>query len=80
MQLERELITAERKKMVESVLEELSPRERAALRGIFLEERKKEEVCREMGINPDHLRVLVHRAKASFRKKIGLFNEKAPNP
>ena len=77
MELERELITAERKKMVESVLEELSPKERTALRQLFLEEKQKAEVCRNMRISPDYLRVLVHRAKASFRQKMGLHREKS---
>ncbi|MGE5568175.1 MAG: RNA polymerase sigma factor [Rhodospirillales bacterium] len=77
MELERDLITAERKKLVESVLAELSSKERTALRQLFLEEKQKAEVCREMRISPDYLRVLVHRAKASFRQKMTLYCEKS---
>jgi RNA polymerase sigma-70 factor (ECF subfamily) len=75
-ELERDLITAERRKLVESVLEELSPKERSVLRLLFLEEMAKSEVCRTMGISPEYLRVLVHRAKTSFREKIELSRKK----
>jgi RNA polymerase sigma-70 factor (ECF subfamily) len=37
------------------------------LRAVFLEERDKDEVCTELGVDRDYLRVLLHRAKASFR-------------
>ncbi|HOK45384.1 MAG TPA: sigma-70 family RNA polymerase sigma factor [Bryobacteraceae bacterium] len=76
MELERGLITEERKKLVESVLAELSPKERTALRKLFLEEKSKAEVCQEMQVSPEYLRVLVHRAKASFRQKMTLYCER----
>ena len=34
----------------------------------LLEERDKDEVCEEMGVNREYIRVLLHRAKNSFRK------------
>jgi RNA polymerase sigma-70 factor (ECF subfamily) len=64
---ESELITSERKAMVRDTLERLSPRDRKLLRAVFWEERDKDEVCRELGVNRGHLRVLLHRAKIQFR-------------
>jgi RNA polymerase sigma-70 factor (ECF subfamily) len=37
------------------------------LREIFLDERDKDEVCRDFGVDRDYLRVLLHRAKQSFK-------------
>jgi RNA polymerase sigma-70 factor, ECF subfamily len=52
---------------VREILEELSERDRRLLREVFLEERDKEEVCRDFGVDRDYLRVLLHRAKQSFK-------------
>jgi RNA polymerase sigma-70 factor (ECF subfamily) len=53
--------------MVRGVLDELNERDRGLLRGVFLEERDKDEVCAELGVDRDYLRVLLHRAKGAFR-------------
>jgi RNA polymerase sigma-70 factor (ECF subfamily) len=37
------------------------------LRAIFFEERDKDEVCRELGITRDNLRLLLYRAKQKFK-------------
>jgi RNA polymerase sigma-70 factor, ECF subfamily len=52
---------------VRTILEELSERDRRLLREVFLEERDKDEVCRDFGVDRDYLRVLLHRAKQSFK-------------
>jgi len=52
---------------VQKVVEELPERDRRVLRAIFFEERDKDEVCRELGISRDNLRLLLHRAKQKFR-------------
>jgi RNA polymerase sigma-70 factor (ECF subfamily) len=52
---------------VREILEELPERDRRVLREIFLEERDKDEVCRDFGVDRDYLRVLLHRAKQSFK-------------
>jgi RNA polymerase sigma-70 factor (ECF subfamily) len=52
---------------VREILEELSERDRRLLREVFLEERDKDEVCRDFGVDRDYLRVLLHRAKQSFK-------------
>jgi RNA polymerase sigma-70 factor (ECF subfamily) len=76
MAVERDLITEERKRIVRAVLDELSLKERNVLRLLFLEEKNKAEVCRKMRISPDYLRVLLHRAKTSFRQKLACAPEK----
>ncbi len=54
-------------RMVRTILSSLSERDRRLLQSVFLDERDKEEVCAEMGLSRAHLRVLVHRAKQSFK-------------
>jgi RNA polymerase sigma-70 factor (ECF subfamily) len=65
--LEREVVTRERKQAVERVLRELPAKDRDILRSIFLEERDKDEICRELAVSGEYLRVLLHRAKSRFR-------------
>ena len=52
---------------VREILEEMSEKDRRLLREVFLEERDKDEVCRDFGVDRDYLRVLLHRAKQSFK-------------
>jgi RNA polymerase sigma-70 factor, ECF subfamily len=52
---------------IREILEEMSEKDRRLLREIFLEERDKDEVCRDFGVDRDYLRVLLHRAKQSFK-------------
>jgi RNA polymerase sigma-70 factor, ECF subfamily len=52
---------------VREILDEMPERDRRILREVFLEERDKDEVCRDFGVDRDYLRVLVHRAKQSFK-------------
>lgn len=52
---------------VRQILGELSEKDRCLMQALFLEERDKEEVCREFGVNREYLRVLIHRAKQSFK-------------
>jgi RNA polymerase sigma-70 factor, ECF subfamily len=62
------LLTAkETEKKVREVLDQLSERDRRVLREVFFEERDKDEVCRTFGVDRDYLRVLLHRAKQSFK-------------
>lgn len=69
------VISDDTRKLVRRVLDDLSERDRRLLRAVFLEERDKDEVCTELGVDRDYLRVLLHRAKSSFRvvysKRVG---------
>ena len=64
---ESEMVSRERKIAVERILNELPRKDRDILRMIFLEEREKSEICRQMKVSGDYLRVLLHRAKSRFR-------------
>lgn len=70
-----EMVAKDTQKAVHSILEKLSDRDRRLLKSVFLEERDKDEVCAEMGVDREYLRVLLHRAKLSFKsfyiKQIG---------
>jgi RNA polymerase sigma-70 factor, ECF subfamily len=66
--LERALISQETKLKVREILGEMKQRDRDLLRAIFLEEKEKDEVCREFGVDREYLRVLLHRAKERFRE------------
>jgi RNA polymerase sigma-70 factor (ECF subfamily) len=61
------VISDDTRKVVRHVLNGLNERDRSLLQAVFLEERDKDEVCTELGVDRDYLRVLLHRAKASFR-------------
>jgi len=63
------LVTEETRRQVRQVLNQLDPRDRNLLTAIFLEERDKDDVCEEFGVDRDYLRVLVYRAKGQFRLK-----------
>jgi len=55
------------KEKVREILTELAPRDRTLLKAVFIEERDREEVCREMGVDAEYLRVLLFRAKQNFK-------------
>jgi RNA polymerase sigma-70 factor, ECF subfamily len=67
LDLEGMLVTKQSAERVRHILEELPRRDRDLLRAIFLEEKDKDSVCREFGVDRDYLRVLLHRAKDKFK-------------
>ncbi len=52
---------------VRHILDELPEKDRRLIKEIFLEERDKDEVCLDLGVDREYLRVLLHRAKKSFK-------------
>jgi len=52
---------------VREILLGLDPHDRLLLKAVFLDERDRDEVCREYGVDRDYLRVLLHRAKREFK-------------
>ena len=65
------LLSAEEAKRVRKVMAELPKRDVYILRAHFFEHRDPDDICRELGIKRDYLRVLLHRAKEKFRKAWG---------
>lgn len=63
------------KAKVREILLDLPVRDRTLLHAVFIDERDRDEVCREFGVDRDYLRVLLHRAKQEFKaeyiKRIG---------
>ncbi len=55
------------KDKVREILLDMPPRDRSLLQAVFIEERDRDEVCREFGVDRDYLRVLLHRAKQEFK-------------
>jgi RNA polymerase sigma-70 factor, ECF subfamily len=74
----------ETERVVRKILGDLPERDRRLLQAVLLEERDKDEVCAELGLSRDYLRVLVHRAKQSFKssylKRLGKSNPGEPGP
>lgn len=62
------VISDDTRDLVRQVLTKLKRRDRDLLRAVFLEERDKDSVCRQMGVDREYLRVLLHRAKGAFRE------------
>jgi RNA polymerase sigma-70 factor, ECF subfamily len=65
--LDGQLEASEQKKQVKTVLSQLDKKDRDLLTALFLEERDKDDICRQFGVDRDYLRVLLYRAKAQFR-------------
>ena len=57
----------DRARLVRRSLNKLSPRDRKLLKAVLLDEQDKDQICHQMGVSREYLRVLVHRAKESFR-------------
>ncbi len=52
---------------VRQILDDLPEKDRRILREVFLEERDKDQVCQDFGVDRNYLRVLLHRAKQTFK-------------
>jgi RNA polymerase sigma-70 factor (ECF subfamily) len=61
------IMTQQTTEIVRGILDDLTERDRRLLREVFLEERDKNEVCRDFGVDRNYLRVLLHRAKQTFK-------------
>ena len=60
------LLAEETKLQVRRVLAKLPAKDQKILRAVFFEQRDKNEVCMELGVSREYLRVLLHRAKQQF--------------
>jgi RNA polymerase sigma-70 factor, ECF subfamily len=67
LDLEGLLVTKQSAEHVRRILDGLPKRDRELLRAIFLEDKEKDAVCRQLGVDREYLRVLVHRAKDKFK-------------
>lgn len=69
----RRAISEQTRETVHEVLDSLGKRDRTVLRALFVEERDKDAICKELGIDREYMRVLLHRAKKAFRSKYDSF-------
>ena len=65
--LEAMMVSKQCSERVRKILSRLSARDRELLRELFWEEKDKDTVCRDIGVDRNYLRVLLYRAKAKFR-------------
>jgi len=63
------VVSRQLKAKVREVLLDLPERDRSLLKAVFLDERDRDEVCRERGVDREYLRVLLHRAKQVFKSE-----------
>jgi RNA polymerase sigma-70 factor, ECF subfamily len=61
------LVAKQTQEKVREILDDLPEKDRRILKEVFLEERDKDEVCKDFGVDRNYLRVLLHRAKLAFR-------------
>ncbi len=54
---------------VREVLLEMPVRDRSLLQAVFLDEKDRDEVCREFKVDREYLRVLLYRAKQEFKNE-----------
>jgi RNA polymerase sigma-70 factor (ECF subfamily) len=70
VKFDTDIITEERKQAVREVLAEMTKMESMLLRMVYLEEVDRSEICSRFKVDPDYLRVLLHRARAKFRETV----------
>jgi RNA polymerase sigma-70 factor (ECF subfamily) len=63
------LMAADDREKVRAALASLSQKDKELLQWLFFEERDKDEICRAINVDRNHLRVLLHRAKLRFRER-----------
>jgi len=67
LDLEGMMVSRQYSERVHKIVSALPARDRDLLRAVFLEEKDKDAVCRDIGVDRNYLRVLLHRAKDKFK-------------
>ena len=65
--IDEKLVTKQTQRHVRQILSQLPEKNHRILYALFIKKKPKDQICQEFGINRDYLRVLLHRAKQSFR-------------
>ena len=68
-------VTHDSKKAVKRILDGLPDKDRRLLQGLYIEERDKDDLCREFDVDREYLRVMIHRATSKAR---GIAIERPP--
>jgi RNA polymerase sigma-70 factor (ECF subfamily) len=69
LDMDGRLISEENQKAVRHVLAQLPAKDRRILLALFIQERDKDELCRQLGVDRNYFRVVLHRAKNQFREE-----------
>ena len=67
--IEWHVLKSEERVKVRKVIAGLRRADQDLIRWLFFESRDKDDVCRELQVDRDYLRVLLHRAKRRFRER-----------
>jgi RNA polymerase sigma-70 factor, ECF subfamily len=67
--VEYRVLQFEERVKVREAIDGLPAKDKDLIRWLFFEERDKDEVCRELQVDREYLRVLLHRAKQRFRER-----------
>ena len=67
--VEWQVLKLEERVKVREALAALPPKDKDLIRWLFFEERDKDDICRELQVDREYLRVLLHRAKQRFRER-----------
>ena len=67
---EKDLIERERRAQVRELLSKMPAKNQKLLTAVFLEERSPDEVCEELGIDRNYLRVLLFRARTQLKDAV----------
>jgi len=70
MDSERAMIDRERRAQVRTLLGKMSAKNQRLLTAVFIDERPPNEVCDEMGIDRNYLRVLLFRARGQLKDAV----------
>lgn len=73
---ESRVMREETRERVRRALKALPAKEQELLRWLFLEERDKDDICRQLQIDRGYLRVLLFRAKLRLREQLEALNER----
>jgi len=63
------VLKSEEQLRVREAIAGLPQRDQDLIRWLFFEDRPKDEICRELNVDREYLRVLFHRAKQRFRER-----------
>lgn len=67
---ERDLIERERREHVHKLLAAMPAKNQRLLTAVFIDERSPDEVCQELGIDRNYLRVLLFRARTQLKDAV----------
>ena len=67
--VESEVLRVEERAKVRDAIAGLPAKDKDLIRWLFFEERDKDDICRELHVDREYLRVMLHRAKQRFRER-----------